>query len=127
MLKTNKSDKAARKHLARHSFETRQKALEIFKSGGGYKNCAKALGISMYTARDWHKSYLIGTFRTDRSTKTQSYSAEQKALVLKLRNELGKSYNQISQMTRVNRASVLQWIRQAEKEKAEKDADENKE
>ena len=54
-----------RKSLPRHSFETRQKALAIFQAGGSYKNCAKTLNIPVYTARDWHRSFLIGTFRAE--------------------------------------------------------------
>ena len=81
-----------RKSLPRHSFETRQKALAIFQAGGSYKNCAKTLNIPVYTARE------------------QSYTPEQKAEVLRLRKEEGKSYNVISQLTKVNRATVLQWI-----------------
>ena len=41
---------------------------------------------------------------------TQAYTPEQKAEVLRLRKEEGKSYNVISQLTKVNRATVLQWI-----------------
>ena len=54
---------SARKALPRHSFETRQKALLIFKNGGSYKSCAKTLNIPIYTARDWHRSFLIGGTR----------------------------------------------------------------
>ena len=68
------------------------------------------LDIPVYTARDWHRSFLIGTFRAERGARQQSYTPEQKALVLKLRKEQGLSYNQISQQTKVNRATVLQWI-----------------
>ena len=87
-----------RKSLPRHSFETRQKALAIFQAGGSYKNCAKTLNIPVYTARDWHRSFLIGTFRAEHGARQQSYTPEQKAEVL------------ISQLTKVNRATVLQWI-----------------
>lgn len=96
--------------LPRHSFETRQKALAIFQAGGSYKNCAKTLNIPVYTARDWHRSFLIGTFRAEHGARQQSYTPEQKAEVLRLRKEEGKSYNVISQLTKVNRATVLQWI-----------------
>lgn len=99
-----------RKSLPRHSFETRQKALAIFQAGGSYKNCAKTLNIPVYTARDWHRSFLIGTFRAEHGARQQSYTPEQKAEVLRLRKEEGKSYNVISQLTKVNRATVLQWI-----------------
>ena len=86
-----------RKSLPRHSFETRQKALAIFQAGGSYKNCAKTLNIPVYTARDWHRSFLIGTFRAEHGARQQSYTPEQKAEVLRLRKEEGKSYNVISQ------------------------------
>ena len=82
-----------RKSLPRHSFETRQKALAIFQAGGSYKNCAKTLNIPVYTARDWHRSFLIGTFRAEHGARQQSYTPEQKAEVLRLRKEEGKSYN----------------------------------
>lgn len=65
---------------------------------------------SVYTARDWHRSFLIGTFRAEHGARQQSYTPEQKAEVLRLRKEEGKSYNVISQLTKVNRATVLQWI-----------------
>ena len=107
------------KALPRHSFETRQKALLIFKNGGSYKNCAKTLNIPIYTARDWHRSFLIGTFRAEHGARQQSYTPEQKAEVLRLRREEGKSYNVISQLTKVNRATVLQWIH---KDNAERQA-----
>ena len=68
-----------RKSLPRHSFETRQKALAIFQAGGSYKNCAKTLNIPVYTARDWHRSFLIGTFRAEHGARQQSYTPEQKA------------------------------------------------
>ena len=119
MANTEKKDPAVREQLPRHSFETRQKALEIFRNGGSYKNCAKTLNIPVYTARDWHRSYLIGTFRAERGARQQVYTAEQKATVLRLRREEGKSYNQISQLTKVNRATVLQWIHRANKEELE--------
>ena len=79
-------------------------------SSGSYKNCAKTLNIPVYTARDWHRSFLIGTFRAEHGARQQSYTPEQKAEVLRLRKEEGKSYNVISQLTKVNRATVLQWI-----------------
>lgn len=107
-----------RKSLPRHSFETRQKALAIFKAGGSYKNCAKTLNIPVYTARDWHRSFLIGTFRAEHGARQQSYTPEQKAEVLRLRREEGKSYNVISQLTKVNRATVLQWIHKDNAERA---------
>ena len=66
--------------------------------------------IPVYTARDWHRSFLIGTFRAEHGARQQSYTPEQKAEVLRLRKEEGKSYNVISQLTKVNRATVLQWI-----------------
>ena len=66
--------------------------------------------LSIYTARDWHRSFLIGTFRAEHGARQQSYTPEQKAEVLRLRKEEGKSYNVISQLTKVNRATVLQWI-----------------
>lgn len=110
---------SARKALPRHSFETRQKALLIFKNGGSYKSCAKTLNIPIYTARDWHRSFLIGTFRAEHGARQQSYTAEQKAEVLRLRREEGKSYNAISQLTKVNRATVLQWIHKDNAERAE--------
>ena len=97
---------SARKALPRHSFETRQKALLIFKNGGSYKSCAKTLNIPIYTARDWHRSFLIGTFRAEHGA-------------LRLRREEGKSYNAISQLTKVNRATVLQWIHKDNAERAE--------
>ena len=96
-----------RKSLPRHSFETRQKALAIFQAGGSYKNCAKTLNIPVYTARDWHRSFLIGTFRAEHGARQQSYTPEQKAEVLRLRKEEGKSYNVISQLTNVTRETVL--------------------
>ena len=65
-----------RKSLPRHSFETRQKALAIFQAGGSYKNCAKTLNIPVYTARDWHRSFLIGTFRAEHGARQQSYIAK---------------------------------------------------
>ena len=80
------------------------------QTGGSYKNCAKTLNIPVYTARDWHRSFLIGTFRAEHGARQQSYTPEQKAEVLRLRKEEGKSYNVISQLTKVNRATVLQWI-----------------
>ena len=107
---------SARKALPRHSFETRQKALLIFKNGG---SCAKTLNIPIYTARDWHRSFLIGTFRAEHGARQQSYTPEQKAEVLRLRREEGKSYNAISQLTKVNRATVLQWIHKDNAERAE--------
>lgn len=110
---------SARKALPRHSFETRQKALLIFKNGGSYKSCAKTLNIPIYTARDWHRSFLIGTFRAEHGARQQSYTPEQKAEVLRLRREEGKSYNAISQLTKVNRATVLQWIHKDNAERAE--------
>ena len=70
----------------------------------------KTLNIPVYTARDWHRSFLIGTFRAEHGARQQSYTPEQKAEVLRLRKEEGKSYNVISQLTKVNRATVLQWI-----------------
>ena len=98
MANTEKKDPVARKQLPRHSFETRQKALEIFRNGGSYKNCARALNIPVYTARDWHRSYLIGTFRAERGARQQVYTAEQKATVLRLRREEGKSRRLIEQL-----------------------------
>lgn len=105
------SQPVEKKLLPRHSFELRQKALEIFKSGGSYKNCARILDIPLYTARDWFRCYTIGTFRTERGARQQRYSPEQKEAVLTLRQQ-GASYNKISKMTKVNRATVLQWIHQ---------------
>ena len=97
-----------RKSLPRHSFETRQKALAIFQAGGSYKNCAKTLNIPVYTARDWHRSFLIGTFRAEHGARQQSYTPEQKAEVLRLRKEEGT--NVFSQLSNVTRATVLLWI-----------------
>ncbi len=111
MSKTEISRKLGRRKVTRHSVETRKRAQEIFRNGGGYKLCARALDIPVYTARDWHRSYQLGTFRTDRKVKQQVYTSEQKATVLKLRNKSNLSYNKISQITKVNRATVLMWIK----------------
>ncbi len=115
MSKIESTRKAGRRKVIRHSVETRKKALEIFQNGGGYKLCARALDIPVYTARDWHRSYQLGTFRTDRKVKQQIYTSEQKATVLKLRNKSNLSYNKISQLTKVNRATVLMWIKSEQK------------
>lgn len=101
----------AKKVLPRHSFELRRRAMEIFQSGGSYKNCARILNIPLYTARDWFRCYSIGTFRTEHGARQQKYTPEQKEAVLTLRQQ-GASYNKISKMTKVNRATVLQWVHQ---------------
>lgn len=109
-----------KKDQTRHPYELRRQALEIFENGGSYKNCARILDIPLYTVRDWFRCYTIGTFRTERGARQQRYSLEQRKAVLTLRQQ-GASYNEISKMTKVNRATVLQWIHKDIEEKAHAD------
>ena len=42
-------------------YETKLKALELFRSGCGYKKVSKELGLKVYTVRDWGRSSIRET------------------------------------------------------------------
>ena len=41
-------------------YETKLKALELFRSGCGYKRVSKELGLKVYTVRDWGRRFHKG-------------------------------------------------------------------
>jgi transposase len=110
--KTKRTSGAAKKGTfsrARHPIAMRHKAYDMFTEGKSYKAVATQLGISMYTARDWKRSYDIGLFRLQRREAHHVYTDEQKVDALRLRRE-GLSYNAISKAVKVNRATIIQWV-----------------
>lgn len=90
--------------------EVIEKARELFRRGMSYKSAAYALGIPVYTAREWMHRYRNGTFdvRTDRSKGR--YSEKTREEVVRLRTELGMSYNRIVKETGISRATVRSWL-----------------
>lgn len=87
-----------------------ERARELFARGTSYKSAAYALGIPVYTAREWMHRYRNGTFdvRTDRPHGR--YSQRTREEVVRMRTELGMSYNRIVKETGISRATVRSWL-----------------
>lgn len=95
-----------------HPPETKQKAYELFAQGFGYRTCARKLGISIYTARDWNRHYNNGTFEPE-----TGYRRRRRFFTDDFKREIASAYlkekvsiNQIAQKYTVTRRSVTQWV-----------------
>ncbi len=95
-----------------HAPEMKQKAYELFAQGFGYRTCARQLGISIYTARDWNRHYNNGTFEPE-----TGYRRRRRYFTDDFKREIARAYlkenvsiNQIAQKYTVTRRSVTQWV-----------------
>ncbi len=95
-----------------HSPELKQKAYELFSQGFGYRTCARKLGVSIYTARDWNRHYNNGTFEP-----TGGYRRHRRFFTDDFKREVARAFvveklsvNQVAQKYTVTRRSVTQWV-----------------
>lgn len=95
-----------------HPPEMKQKAYDLFAQGFGYRTCARKLGISIYTARDWNRHYNNGTFEPE-----TGYRRRRRFFTEEFKREIASAYlkenvsiNQIAQKYMVTRRSVTQWV-----------------
>lgn len=94
-----------------HTPEMKQKAYELFAQGFGYRTCARQLGISIYTARDWNRHYNNGTFEPESGYRRRRrfFSDDFKREVAREFLTQNVSVNQLAQKYTVTRRSVTQW------------------
>ena len=96
-----------------HPLEVKALAYELFSRGFGYRTCARELGVSIYTARDWNRHYKNGTFEPSSGYRRRRrfFTDDYKRDVVKLFLQGNLSINQVAQQHSVTRRSVVQWIR----------------
>ena len=101
-----------------HPPELKQKAYDLFAQGYGYRTCARQLGISIYTARDWNRHYNNGTFEPE-----TGYRRRRRFFTDEFKRESATAYlngnvsiNQIAQQYMVTRRSVTQWVEKFKEE-----------
>lgn len=87
-------------------------ARELFLRGASYKTVAFSLKVPVYTAREWMHRHRNGTLEAlvtgERAVGRFSDKARQE--VIRLRTELGMSYNNIVKATGISRTTVRSWL-----------------
>lgn len=106
------------------SHDLKRRALELFRSGCGYKKVSSELGIKLYTARDWGRRYHKGDeeWAMPRTGKPwKRYDGEIRKLALGAYDRGTMSLTEICSMYSIPRKDILViWIRE-EKRKRERD------
>lgn len=100
--------------FSRYSRAFLQKVYEYFERGATVATVCKALDVPRYTAREWQARYRNGTFMQmleRKSKKHARYGDKMRDHVRYLRVVCGKSYNEISNMTGINRATIRTWLK----------------
>lgn len=106
------------------SHDLKRRALELFRSGCGYKKVSSELGIKLYTARDWGRRFHKGDEewaipRTGKPSKR--HDVEIRRLALGAYDRGTMSLTEICSMYSIPRKDILViWIRE-EKRKRERD------
>lgn len=106
-LPTDKEELLAVKRRVKNAFDRHVSA----------KACAKELGLSLYTIRDWYRTIKNGTFH---EKKTDHYRISKrrvnaiKGTVLQMKKD-GLSYNAISLKTGISPSTARSWVQKAEK------------
>ena len=107
------------------SYETKLKALGLFRSGCGYKKVSKELGLKVYTVRDWGRRFHKGDYEwaIPRDGKPRKkYDREIKKLAIAAYGRGTMSLTEICSMYSIPRKDTLViWIRE-EKRKRENQA-----
>ena len=104
------------------SYDLKLKALELFRSGYGYKKVSSQLGIKLYTARAWGRRFHKGDEewaipRTGKQRK--KYDREIRKLAFEAYDRGAMSLTEICSMYSIPRKDTLvKWIRE-EKRKRE--------
>ena len=107
------------------SYETKLKALGLFRSGCGYKKVSKELGLKVYTVRDWGRRFNKGDYEwaIPRDGKPRKkYDREIKKLAIAAYGRGTMTLTEICSMYSIPRKDTLViWIRE-EKRKRENQA-----
>ncbi len=101
-----------------YSEETLEKACELFARKASYKTVANSLGVPVYTARDWFHRYRDRTLQSQEQSKSKRGRLPQsvKDQVIRMRTQMGMSYNKIVAETGVSRATVRSWLKPVSRE-----------
>lgn len=107
------------------SYETKLKALELFRSGCGYKKVSAELGLKVYTVRDWgrrfHKGDCEWAIPKDGKPR-KKYDKEIRKLAIATYDKGTMSLTEICSLYSIPRKDTLViWIRE-EKRKREDQA-----
>lgn len=110
-----------------YSPELVEKAMILFGRGVSYKTVANSLAIPVYTAREWRHRYRNHTLsqHVEGQVSKGRYPVAVKEQVVRMRVELGMSYNRIVQETGISRATIRSWLSDVGNEDKDSEAGQN--
>lgn len=93
--------------------EVRQKAVDLFAQGAGYKRVSTAIGVPLYTVRDWARQYKAGKFHAEIPDNIVCYDKDTREWAMALRRS-GMSWSKFEKTTGISRATCLKWLLEEE-------------
>ena len=106
------------------SYETKLKALELFRSGCGYKKVSSELGLKVYTVRDWGRRFHKGDceWAIPRDGKPRKkYDREIRDLAIAAYDRGTMSLTEICSMYSIPRKDTLViWVREEKRKRENK-------
>ena len=105
-----------------HPQEVRQKAVDLFSQGAGYKRVSAAIGVPLYTVRDWARQYKAGKFHAEIPDNIACYDKDTREWAMALRRS-GMSWTKFEKTTGISRASCIMWQLEEENARAQRTED----
>ena len=103
------------------SFTERQKALELFKQGYGYKKVAKALSVSVSRAKYWHLLYRHDhiSFFNEGTRRPKRYSSEMRNEILNRFAVTTESKKAFCHNNGISVPTLNNWLKQEQSKKTD--------
>ena len=105
-----------------HSQQVRQKAFDLFSQGAGYKRVSTAIGVPLYTVRDWERQYKAGKFHAEIPDNVCCYDEDTRTWAVQLRRS-GMSWTKFEKTTGISRATCLRWLLEEQNTRARRTED----
>ena len=90
----------------------RQRALDLFNEGCGYKRVATILNLSAYTVRDWLKEYEVGIFKPEgqKVGRPEKVLSKEFGDTITQEHRSGVSVNELSRKYGKTKSTIRYWL-----------------